>query len=189
MLTTSAIADVLDRSDDPRGALDDELRFLDESETCIGVATILECVSANLRIGDEDFIAYDGDFYLVDQGFVNRIDNEVGRVPISATTFPPYRGQPEPAYNSMVKRDYPDDFVELDRALITLPGQYGVEASDLVALSGALVHLKRKGKSSTLSHLFRSSASPTATRQPSTSPNSRGPDPLYAAGNGFSHRW
>jgi len=157
-LTTSAIADVLGRSGDPRRALDDELRFLDESETRIGAATILECVSANLRLGDEDFIAYDGDFYLVDKGFVDRIDDEVGRVPISATAFPPYRGQTEPAYNSMVGRDYPDDFVELDRALITLPGQYGVEASDLVALSGALIHLKRKGKSSTLSHLFLQAA-------------------------------
>jgi uncharacterized protein (TIGR04141 family) len=58
----------------------------------------------------------------------------------------------------MVGCDYPDDFVELDRTLITLPGQYGVEASDLVALSGALIHLKRKGKSSTLSHLFLQAA-------------------------------
>lgn len=157
-LTTSAISDVLARSDDPRRALDDELRFLDESETRIGAATILECISANLRVGDEDFIAYDGDFYLVDKGFVDRIDGEVGRVPISATAFPPYRGQTEPAYNSMAGRDYPDDFVELDRALITLPGQYGVEGCDLVALSGALIHLKRKGKSSTLSHLFLQAA-------------------------------
>jgi uncharacterized protein (TIGR04141 family) len=157
-LATSAISEILVRSDDPARALDDELRFLDESEKRIGAATILECISANLRIEDQDFIAYDGDFYLVDKSFVDRIDSEVGRVPISATVFPPYRGQTEPAYNSMVGRDYPNDFVELDRALITLPGEYGVEASDLVALSGALIHLKRKGKSSTLSHLFLQAA-------------------------------
>ncbi len=58
----------------------------------------------------------------------------------------------------MVGQDCPDDFVLLDRALIELPGEYGVEASDLVASSGALVHVKRKDKSSVLSHLFLQAA-------------------------------
>ena len=58
----------------------------------------------------------------------------------------------------MVVENYPDDFILLDRALIELPGEYGVEVSDLVSSSGALIHVKRKGKSSVLSHLFLQAA-------------------------------
>jgi uncharacterized protein (TIGR04141 family) len=139
----------------PDRGLDAELRFLDESEKRIdGSATVLECISANLRRGDKEFIAYDGDFYSVDKSFVTRIDGELGRVETSDLIFPRYGGQTEPVYNEMVGRDLPDKFVLLDRELISIPGESGIEACDLVASSGGLVHLKRKGKSSVLSHLF-----------------------------------
>jgi uncharacterized protein (TIGR04141 family) len=138
--------------------LDSELRFLDESESPIGTASILECLSANLRRSTENFIAYDGDFYHVDQSFVARIDGALNKIPSSAITYPPYRGETEPDYNTKVGREHSDEFVELDRALIEIPGEYGVEASDLVAASGALIHVKRKGKSSVLSHLFLQAA-------------------------------
>jgi uncharacterized protein (TIGR04141 family) len=157
-LTTAAISGLLSRSVDPVDALDTELRFLDESSQLIDTATVLECLSANLRIEDRDFIAYDGDFYEVNSSFVENINDELKRIPNSSLRYPPYRGETEPMYNSMVGRDYPKDFIELDRALIEMPGEYGVEASDLVAASGALVHIKRKGKSSTLSHLFLQAA-------------------------------
>jgi uncharacterized protein (TIGR04141 family) len=35
-----------------------------------------------------------------------------------------------------------------------LPDEHGIEPADLVCSSGALIHVKRKGKSSVLSHLF-----------------------------------
>jgi uncharacterized protein (TIGR04141 family) len=135
-------------------ALDAELRFLDESGGRIGTATVLECLSVNLVRAGHNFVAYDGDFYSVNQSFVERIDKELEDVPLSSIDYPPYRGETEPAYNAMVGRDYPDRFVLLDRAMIELPNEYGVEASDLVSSSGSLIHVKRKGKSSVLSHLF-----------------------------------
>jgi uncharacterized protein (TIGR04141 family) len=157
-LTTTAIAALLGRFPDPAVALDAELRFLDESNEFIGAATALECLSANMRVAGKEFIAYDGEFYEVNSNFVVRINQEVMRIPNSSLIYPSYHGETEPQYNSMVGRDYPQDFIELDRALIEMPGEYGVEASDLVAASGALIHVKRKGKSSTLSHLFLQAA-------------------------------
>lgn len=135
-------------------ALDAELRFLDESRDRIGTATVLECLSVSLIRGDHNYIAYDGDFYSVNQSFVKRIDEELEDVQLSSVAFPPYRGETEPAYNAMVGRDHSDRFVLLDRRMIELPNEYGVEASDLVSSSGALIHVKRKGRSSVLSHLF-----------------------------------
>jgi uncharacterized protein (TIGR04141 family) len=156
-LAMAAISDLVAQSGDAADrdrTLDAELRFLDESEDRIGTATVLECLSANLIRAGHNFIAYDGDFYSVNQSFIARIDNELNGVPLSSIDYPPYKGETEPAYNAMVGRDYPDRFVLLDREMIELPNEYGVEASDLVSASGALIHVKRKGKSSVLSHLF-----------------------------------
>jgi uncharacterized protein (TIGR04141 family) len=156
-LAVAAISDLLVQSkaaDEPDKALDAELRFLDEAEERIGTATVLECLSANLTREGANFIIYDGDFYSVNQSFVRRIDQELSEVSLSSLDYPQYRGETEPAYNAMVGRDYPDKFVLLDREMIELPNEYGVEASDLVSSSGALIHVKRKGKPSVLSHLF-----------------------------------
>jgi uncharacterized protein (TIGR04141 family) len=153
-LALSSVAAFMSRSGDPVAALDAELRFLDESEERIGTATVLECLSASLRLNGSDFVAYDGDFYQVNQDFIERLNLELKRIPESTLTFPSYQGETEPAYNSKVGREYPREFIELDRALIDFPGESGVEASDLVAANGTLIHIKRKGKSSTLSHLF-----------------------------------
>jgi len=160
-LTTSMISHLLtgfDGTSERVDALNSELRFLDDSESKIGTASVLECLSANLRLGDVEYIAYDGDFYVVDKVFVEQVDAELRDIPVSLIDYPAYRGETEPGYNSRVGRDYPHEFIELDRALIVLPGQYGVESSDLVSASGALIHVKRKGRSSVLSHLFLQAA-------------------------------
>ena len=156
-LAMSAIGRLLGQMrDDGAGdaGLDADLRFLDESGEPIGTATVLECISATLKRGDAEFIAYDGVFYAVNHSFVSRIDAELSKIPASGLCYPPYGGETEPDYNTAAARCYPDEFVLLDRALIELPHEHGVEAADLVCSSGALIHVKRKGKSSVLSHLF-----------------------------------
>ena len=70
----------LAREDDRSHGLDAELRFADESGERLGTATVLDCLSATLRRGEQEFIAYDGDFYRVSKSFVARIDAEARRV-------------------------------------------------------------------------------------------------------------
>jgi uncharacterized protein (TIGR04141 family) len=94
----------------------------------------------------------------VERSFVERIDDELGRLPTSNIRFPPYKGETEPQYTDKIRDDHKREFVVLDRALVHVEGEAGIEASDLVSESGALVHLKRKGKSSVLSHLFLQAA-------------------------------
>ena len=156
-LAMAAISRLLSRmqdDDNKVAGLDADLRFLDESGELIGTATVLECLSATLRRDDVEFIAYDGDFYAVNHSFVSRIDAELSKIPISGLHYPPYSGETEPDYNKAAARDYPDEFVLLDRTMIELPDEHGVEAADLVSSTGVLIHVKRKGKSSVLSHLF-----------------------------------
>lgn len=147
-LTMTAIARLLDQTRDGDAGdagLDADLRFLDEPGEPIGTATVLECISATLKRDDAEFIAYDGDFYAVNRSFVSRIDAELSKISLSGLRYPRYGGETEPDYDKAAARDYPDEFGLLDRALIELPDEHGVEAADLVCASGALIHVKRKG--------------------------------------------
>jgi uncharacterized protein (TIGR04141 family) len=142
----------------PRSVLDATLRFLDDAMEPLGRAKLIECICADLRCDGEQYLAYDGDFYRVERTFVQRIDTELAQLPQSSIRFPQYGGETEPSYIDRIRKDHADEFVVLDRELIQLDGEAGIEASDLVSQSGALVHLKRKGKSSVLSHLFLQAA-------------------------------
>ena len=134
--------------------LDQDLRFLDASKQEITSATVLECLCADLRIGAEQYILYDGNFYRVDPDFIRYVDDAISAIESSDLEFPPYRGGTEPAYNLRIKENLADRFVVVDGELIRLPGQTGIEPCDLVGPEGQLVHVKRKGRSSVLSHLF-----------------------------------
>jgi uncharacterized protein (TIGR04141 family) len=160
-LTVARIAEHVARIDDAaerERALDASLRFFDESDKPIDSASILECLSAEFQLDGAHYIAYDGDFYLVNGDYVQRVDCEIEQIPESTVTFPVYRGETEPVYNARVGKDHKTEFICMDRALIDIPGETTFEACDLVAETGALVHVKRKGKSSALSHLFLQAA-------------------------------
>lgn len=157
-LTIETISDRLRRSADPVGLLNAELRFLDDAHESLGRVRLLDCICADLVIGDEQYLAYDGDFYRVNRSFVQSIDGELERLEMSSITFPVYGGETEPVYIEKIRTEDSDRFVILDRKLIRLDNEAGIETSDLVSRSGALIHLKRKGKSSTLSHLFLQAA-------------------------------
>lgn len=142
-----------------QSGLDATLRFFDESQGLIGTATVLECLAADLLIGSEHYITYNGDFYIVAHDFVTAIDKELKQIPSYTLDMPDYRGETEPAYNKKAAHDHPDKFVLLDATALRIPGEpSGVEPCDLLAVDAALIHVKRKGKSSMLSHLFLQAA-------------------------------
>lgn len=160
-LTVARLAALITSCDGPaerERALDTHLRFYDETGKPIDSASILECLSAEFQLDGEQYIAYDGDFYLVSGDYIERVDREIAQIPVSTIEFPVYRGETEPAYNARVGKDHQTEFILLGRALIEIPGETTFEACDLVAATGALVHVKRKGKSSMLSHLFLQAA-------------------------------
>lgn len=157
-LTIETISARIRRSGDPAATLNAELRFLDDAHEPLGRVRLLDCICADMFIGDEQYLAYDGDFYRVDRSFVQSIDGELKALEHSSVRFPAYHGESEPDYIEKIRDREKDRFVVLDRKLIHIANEAGIEASDLVARSGALIHLKRKGKSSTLSHLFLQAA-------------------------------
>lgn len=117
-------------------------------------ATVLDCLCAGFRYDEREYMAYDGDFYAVDPDFVRRINEAVLRVEGWEYALPAYMGGSEATYNGQVGRARPSEFLVLDTELLKFVGEYGIEACDLLHVTGAMIHVKRKGKSSKLSHLF-----------------------------------
>lgn len=154
-LTIDRIGQLAQACDSPGDVLDVSLRFLDADQREITSASVIECVCSELIHDGSVYIAYEGDFFEVEPTFVAGIDAEVGEIEMSALVFPVYRGGSEPAYFEDVKREASDRLLVVDRALLRLGTERGgIEAADLLAREGAIVHVKRKGKSSVLSHLF-----------------------------------
>lgn len=139
----------------PVDALDLSIRFLDGDRQEIVSASVQECLCSELVHQDAVFIAYEGDFFQVKPDFVAGVDAELREIERSGLDFPVYRGGSEPQYLEDVKGQAGDRFLVVDRALLRLGNERGgVEAADLLASEGAIIHVKRKGKSSVLSHLF-----------------------------------
>lgn len=67
-----------------------------------------------------------------------------------------HRGQTEGEYNdaALTRADWRSSAALLDGRFIRLPDQYPVEACDILSDRGEFIHVKRKARSSTLSHLW-----------------------------------
>jgi len=160
-LTLAAIAAPLKQLTDPMQrarALEQPLRFLDEARREVGTATMLECLAADLTRNSGRYVVDEGDFYRVDASFVEDVNEELRDLPESSVRFLCYHGESEPRYNRLVADADPARFVLLDGQLFRTPGEAGVELCDLLSDTGVLVHVKRKGRSSVLSHLFLQAA-------------------------------
>ncbi len=135
-------------------ALNSRLRFLNSDRQELGYASLLECLSGELTWEGATYVTDDGAFYRIDPDFLRAVEEDVGALRESSITLPCYVGGSEPAYNADAARACPRRLMLMHGQLLRLPHETGVEACDLIDRSGALVHVKRKGKSSVLSHLL-----------------------------------
>lgn len=135
--------------------LDHELRFVDTDGVEIASASILECLCADVEHDGAQYVLADGGFYGVSRTFLATLNAEIDEIETSDLEFPLYDGGSEPRYLEKLRTGAASSFIVLDRELVRIDGERaGVEAADLVAATGALVHVKRKESSRTLSHLF-----------------------------------
>lgn len=139
---------------DPDSVLDRPLRFLDAAGDDIGTLPVLACLAADIVVDEQRYVVYDGDIFRVDQQFIDEIDAAVAGMSKSSLAMPGYQSGREDAWNRRLAEQYPDSCVLLDKRLIRPTGQTGFEPCDVISHDGLLVHAKRKGRSSTLSHLF-----------------------------------
>ena len=116
--------------------------------------TVYDCIVAEIVEGDKRFILSGGTWYQVEEEFARRI-GQAAEQRARQPEFLPY------ALDDEFERDYnlraaqQEGVRHFDRLLARPAGaRSGIEFCDLLANGNQMVHVKRRSRSSTLSHLF-----------------------------------
>ena len=116
--------------------------------------SVYNCVYAELRHENDVFLLTGGRWYRVARRFVEQIDQAVAQLTATKYALPPYRHQSENDYNREVAHGNAAVAL-MDRKNIRYGGGASqIEFCDLFIEDRTLLHVKRYGGSSVLSHLF-----------------------------------
>jgi len=121
-----------------------------------GLWNLYQCLISEQRLNGQLYALIEGRWFAVSETLVDQVDRFVNALPIHSSALEDATvGELEPDYNKRMAQKYPGEFLLLD-AKIKRPGgaSTGIELCDLLAADGTLVHVKRKSRSATLSHLF-----------------------------------
>lgn len=115
---------------------------------------LFDCVTAEVQIESKLFVLSGGMWYEVEADFSGRIARDVESRLGDNNLLPEARlGEDEQTYNN--RASYERSIYLLDRRTVTPPGgRTPIEFCDLMTADRRLVHIKRRSRSSTLSHLF-----------------------------------
>lgn len=113
-----------------------------------------QCICAEIEDGGRHILS-EGKWYSINTDFVARVLDTVERIKPSQLVLPHYDDKDEAAYNARVAKGSKGRLALMDRQLISAPVANGsVEFCDLFDQGRRMVHVKRYGGSSALSHLF-----------------------------------
>ena len=116
---------------------------------------VYKCLYCEIEEGNATYLLSAGKWYLIKRDLVEQVNESFKGIPRRSTALPPYAHESEAAYNIDVAKTAPKEFSCHDRKLITVPGSGSpIEICDLYSRLGELIHVKRYGSSSVLSHHF-----------------------------------
>lgn len=117
--------------------------------------TVYQCLVSEQRLDGELYALIEGRWFAVSDSLVKEVDDVISAIPTATVVLPDaLPGETEDAYNARAAHSV-NDLILLDRKLLAPEGATTrIEFCDLMSKSGSLVHVKRKVRSSTLSHLF-----------------------------------
>jgi uncharacterized protein (TIGR04141 family) len=117
--------------------------------------SLYDCLVLELELDDALYVLSGGQWFRIEKQFVSDIEAKAARLARSMPNLPPSRAnQKEGAYNRGVCKGS-TSFALLDERLIKCAGaRTSIEACDLFSEERQFIHVKRKTRSSTLSHLF-----------------------------------
>ena len=110
---------------------------------------VWKCIYSELDHAGRLYVLIDGKWYRVDQQFVDRLDEEIGRIPRENYQLPPWK-QPDKEYEYL--QSLSENFFILIGELIRLKGQSPIEFCDIFIPEHTLIHVKRYGSSDVLSN-------------------------------------
>lgn len=116
--------------------------------------SIYRCLNAEVDLDQKKYILNDGDWYNIESSYVTEVDQFYKSIPDSKVALPPYDSKTEPEYLKVVAARS-TDYALMDRKVIMVGGgRSRVEFCDLYSKNKEIIHVKKYGGSSVLSHLF-----------------------------------
>jgi uncharacterized protein (TIGR04141 family) len=133
----------------------DKVRVSAEGQRFFDRWTIYKCLSAEIEQNGILYVLASGDWYAVHSDFVARINSEISEIELTQTHFPGFRlGEKEDEYNIRA-RDGMSGVHLFDKTLFSFEGERGrIEFCDLLTDDRKIIHVKKRDRSSLLSHLF-----------------------------------
>lgn len=131
----------------------DKVEAFDSDEEFMGQWSVHDCIVYETRLDDRLFVLSAGDWYRVDISFAKSVASFVDALPMLDVSLPEaHDGEPEGDYNERAATEA--EVLCMDKQLIRKPFPTGIELCDLLTKDKKLIHVKKRGSSSTLSHLF-----------------------------------
>lgn len=118
--------------------------------------SLYQCLVTEQRFQSKLHVLIEGRWFVVSDSLVLKVDQFAASLAPSVTSLiASSAGEVEGDYNKRLAATLPEDLLLLD-AKIKRPGgaTSGIEICDVLASTGEFIHVKRKSRSSTLSHLF-----------------------------------
>lgn len=118
--------------------------------------TLYQCLVSEQRMGERLYVLIEGRWFSVSDSLVEDVEMYLSGLASSPTSLiEAHAAEPEGNYNKRLAQQDPNRFLLLD-AKIKRPGgaASGIELCDVFTADGEFIHVKRKSRSSTLSHLF-----------------------------------
>jgi uncharacterized protein (TIGR04141 family) len=116
--------------------------------------SIRSCLIAEIEYDEELYLLSDGTWFRINKDFAADIDRVVGSISPTTTPLQPYHDADEGAYIARIARANRGFAVMHEKTLSAGPGRDKIEMCDLYGQNRVLLHIKRYGPSSVLSHLF-----------------------------------
>lgn len=114
-----------------------------------------KCLYAELEYQDHSYLLSGGKWYEVASDFVQETNQAFDRISDCEIAFPLFHDRSESVYLSRICATRTTRFALMDQKNIPIGrGQSPVEFCDLFTSEGDIIHVKRYGQSSVLSHLF-----------------------------------
>lgn len=121
--------------------------------------TVYRCIYCELSMEGGDYTLNNGKWFKINSDFLTGLNDAISRIEKSSLTFLEYQSKDEKAYNHSVYDARPEYFALMDGQLISHGGGHSkIEFCDLFSIDKHLIHVKRYGGSSVLSHLFAQGA-------------------------------
>jgi uncharacterized protein (TIGR04141 family) len=115
--------------------------------------TVYRCLVAEVKLKSDVYALSDGKWYRIDDVFLEQVEQSASSVSATALQLPPYGGLTEDEYNRRAARRSNGSLALVHPKTFATGLRGAVEPCDLFGPK-VLLHVKRFGGSSSLSHLF-----------------------------------